>query len=41
MKELRGKIRIGVIGLGTWDVKGVRTAATAAEAVRLALESVG
>lgn len=27
-----------VVGLGTWDVKGVDTAATAEEAVRLALE---
>jgi hypothetical protein len=28
-----------VIGLGTWDVKGIVPAATAEEAVRLALES--
>jgi hypothetical protein len=29
-----------VVGLGTWDVKGVETAATPEEAVRLALEGL-
>jgi uncharacterized protein (TIGR00725 family) len=30
-----------VIGLGTWEIKGVQVAATPAEAVRLALEGLG
>ncbi|MCX6563693.1 MAG: hypothetical protein NTU60_08820 [Candidatus Aminicenantes bacterium] len=36
--NLRSRLRIGVIGLGSWDIKGVTRAATAEEAVWLALK---